>query len=1583
MNGNHHTMHNRHERAGIPRQASQYDMLQPRLMTETNPVARRDQFRSTQHQDFVRDYIEDDDVYEANAVLDSFDEQILRQPYQDCRRQATQGTSRLSLAPPPTKFTVQTAPLQSHAQSAYSNQPPGYRLGDEHLVDLQLQARSLSRFAYNAGEVLAQDYSSDAQVGASSSPAFRAGRRKANHEIDLPIDAAPSVQGFQQEYSYDHSQYGTRPDRNQQTLYDVEVEDEFADSPPASTRLKKGVEQSYQPLMDSKSKSAEAAWASSIPMVQGIRLVPISILPDRFRSMFPFPTFNAVQSKCFSRIFQSDDNFVLSSPTGSGKTAILELAVCRAVATNATEQYKIVYQAPTKALCSERQRDWEKKFSVVGLKCAELTGDSNAADLRNVQTANIIITTPEKWDSVTRKWKDHEKLMKLIKLFLIDEVHILKEDRGAVLEVIVSRMKLIGNNVRFVALSATVPNLQDVAAWLGKNTSEPHVPALHEKFGEEFRPVKLRKHVCGYVCNSSNEFAFEKILDSKLPEVITKFSERKPMMIFCATRNSTVNTAKLIAAWWSAKQNHADLWSPPSRPPTILNKDLRDLMLAGVAFHHAGLELDDRTQVEKGFLTGEINVICCTSTLAVGVNLPCHLVIIKNTMTWTSEGSQEYSNLETMQMLGRAGRPQFDDSAIAVIMTRQTKVRKYEMMVTGQETLESTLHLNLVDHMNAEIGLGTIRDLPSASKWLKGTFLYVRIQQNPDYYKLEGSRNAQAVDEQLDDICYRDIALLRDTGLVSGDELLRCTEFGLAMSRYYVHFCTMKVFIGLQPRPTPSEILSALSQADEFSKLRFRQGEKALYKLLNKSPSIRWSIPVNLDLPAQKVSLIIQSVLGNADISWDGDMSKHKTQFSTEVAIVFKSISSLIRCIIDCQISLGDSIGIHSALMIERSLGARAWDDSPAQMKQIESIGIVAVRKLVNAGIRCMDDLEACDPHRIETLLGRNPPFGLQILEKVKQFPKLRVSLHVQPSSVMKTAEGAKIQVKAEIGFINEKPPMHFNKQLVYVCLLAETTDGRKIHFARISGPKLGNGQSLVFPALLTSADQSINCYVMCDSIAGSMRGATVKPQIGAAMFSGLKALVPDANHQPNMSRRRTEDSRTIRKPSTLSEDFDDDGIDDDALVKASIGDLDFDHIDNYADPTTAITRKNTGKNKSNANVADAIQQSDELPARLPNGKWVCNHPCKDRIACKHLCCKTGMDKPPKKKATAKRVPTDEPLPQAQAQKSSQKGKVTQTKLQLSSPKRKMSGSIEELDMTQRDKKQRVEYAKHGPKDYRNLHQLHNATQGRELPSSLLSAMHTKPAYCYSQGGDHDLSFLGHLSVDEPTKSSDYGDICFDNVSSHLPNVLCENEQQEDPTRMFEESLHRNTPSTPDRFKIASRASDSFGDADSLLGEVMIGLADSHQLQVPPEQIHDTSQGQQQGVSLPNFEVNSDYDSPSFDLESCSFERNHPKNEVVTPIDAVFQGPKNEAVQSCAAAMDNPTEITHKILDLRRMEQAKAAKDPDETCMKAAESSFAFLNKTESGQGDSVKQETMPEAFKDLEPWLFREFGSIVEIVDE
>lgn len=111
----------------------------------------------------------------------------------------------------------------------------------------------------------------------------------------------------------------------------------------------------------------------------------------------------------------------------------------------------------------------------------------------------------------------------------------------------------------------------------------------------------------------------------------------------------------------------------------------------------------------------------------------------------------------------------------------------------------------------AEIGLGTICDILSAKRWLAGTFLFIRLGQNPNHYKLDGDALDQSLDDRLERICRRDIGLLLNTNLISSGGKLQSTEFGDAMTRYYVKFLTMQTLLRLEPRSKTSEIVSQFS----------------------------------------------------------------------------------------------------------------------------------------------------------------------------------------------------------------------------------------------------------------------------------------------------------------------------------------------------------------------------------------------------------------------------------------------------------------------------------------------------------------------------------------------------------------------------------------------------------------------------------------------------------------------------------------------------------------------------------------------------------------------------------------------------
>ncbi|KAL2134070.1 hypothetical protein VTI74DRAFT_1066 [Chaetomium olivicolor] len=957
--------------------------------------------------------------------------------------------------------------------------------------------------------------------------------------------------------------------------------------------------------------------APHLAIVHGIPLVSVRhVLPDKFRAIFPYELLNAVQSKCFKVIYGTNDNVVIAAPTGSGKTAILELAICKLALDRGNENFKIVYQAPTKALCSEKARDWEKKFSHMNLKCAELTGDTSQAEMRRVGDASIIVTTPEKWDSITRKWQDHRKLLQMVELFLIDEVHILKDVRGATLEAVVSRMKTIGANVRFIALSATVPNSDDIARWLGRNHTNPQLPAHREAFGEEFRPVKLQKFVYGFDGNT-NDFIFDKYLDQKLPGLISRHARQKPILVFCFTRKSCETTAALLAEFASGRPDDDKLWPVPSQRVPVVSRELQEIVKFGVAFHHAGLDAQDRAAIEQNFLRGQLGVICCTSTLAVGINLPCHTVVLKGTVGFTDEKLEEYSDLEVMQMLGRAGRPQFDDSATAIILTRAANKDRYQKMVSGQEILESTLHLNLIEHLNSEICLGTIHDLTSAKTWLASTFLSVRLRRNPNYYQLTGAvRSPSQIDNKLEEICERDIRKLQKAQLVTVHSTFRCTDYGRAMSKYMVAFDTMKLLLQI-PRAVGMEaLITILSQASEFKEFRFKSAERSLFREINQSPLIMYPIKEAVGQTRHKVSLMIQAQLGCVQYPDSGDAAKLRRQIMVERKLVFERLNRLVRAVIDCKGYDRDSVGTKTALELARSLAAESWEGRATQLTQVPNIGPVGMRKLASRDIRTVLDLANKNYDEIERLMSRQPPFGKKLQDTLDKFPRLAVEAAVMGHRVQPRAEEpVLVEVKATLRYLNRKGPPNWLNRVPALTFLAETSTGTLVYFWRGSMRNLDKqaGFELQFSVGLHEAKEQIICHFSCEEIVGTIVSKTLDHEVPASAFP-VRPLVVAAD----TSQGGNEDE---------VEYLDDDGFDESDLILVAeqavsrpeqqaapkhMTDLELDDYPSVDELIEMASTEKPSRDRFDNHLAghdeedeiSSTQLSMREPVQLPNGRW-------------------------------------------------------------------------------------------------------------------------------------------------------------------------------------------------------------------------------------------------------------------------------------------------------------------------------------------------------------------------------------------
>lgn len=102
------------------------------------------------------------------------------------------------------------------------------------------------------------------------------------------------------------------------------------------------------------------------------------LVGEELAKALPFKALNSVQSKVFPKIWESDKNIVVSAPTGTGKTGVLDLAIGRLLSHRQPngQMGKVVYVAPTRALCGERADDWSRRYSGLGLSCKAVTGET-------------------------------------------------------------------------------------------------------------------------------------------------------------------------------------------------------------------------------------------------------------------------------------------------------------------------------------------------------------------------------------------------------------------------------------------------------------------------------------------------------------------------------------------------------------------------------------------------------------------------------------------------------------------------------------------------------------------------------------------------------------------------------------------------------------------------------------------------------------------------------------------------------------------------------------------------------------------------------------------------------------------------------------------------------------------------------------------------------------------------------------------------------------------------------------------------------------------------------------------------------
>jgi len=762
--------------------------------------------------------------------------------------------------------------------------------------------------------------------------------------------------------------------------------------PPGSYRsAKKGYEEVHIPALKPKA------------FADGEVLRPIEELPKWAQPAFSgMKSLNRVQSQVYNTAMLSPENMLLCAPTGAGKTNVAMLTILHEVGLHRrsdgsidTSAFKIVYVAPMKALVAEMVGNLGNRLKPYGINVRELTGDVSLSRSQ-IDDTQVIVTTPEKWDIITRKSGDRT-YTQLVRLLIIDEIHLLHDGRGPVLESIVARtvrqVETTQEMVRLVGLSATLPNFEDVAAFLRINPSKGLFV-----FDNSFRPCPLQQQFIGVTVKKPlqrfqvmNEICYEKVLEN---------AGKSQTIIFVHSRKETAKTAKVMRDTALESDQLAKFLKEDSASREILiseaeqcrSADLRDLLPYGFAIHHAGMTRADRTLVEELFADGHVQVLVSTATLAWGVNLPAHTVIIKGTQMYNPEkgGWDELSFQDVMQMMGRAGRPQFDTFGEGIIITQHSELQYYLSLLNQQLPIESQFVKNLADALNAEVVLGTVQDSRDAVNWLGYTYLYVRMLRNPNLYGVgvDALEDDPTLEMRRADLIHTAATQLDKAGLCRYDRRsghMQATDLGRIASHYYISHGTVKAFNEhLKPTMGDIELCRLFALAEEFKYVSVREEEKLeLAKLAERVP-----IPVkeSIEEPTAKINILLQAYISGMKLEGFALMA--------DMVYVTQSAGRILRCIFEIVLKRGWAQLADKALALCKMAARRTWG-SQTPLRQFKGIPhdiLIKVERKDLAWERYYD----LSSQEIGELI-RFPKMGKAIHKFVHQFPRLELSAHVQP----------------------------------------------------------------------------------------------------------------------------------------------------------------------------------------------------------------------------------------------------------------------------------------------------------------------------------------------------------------------------------------------------------------------------------------------------------------------------------------------------------------------------------------------------------------------------------------------------------
>lgn len=389
-------------------------------------------------------------------------------------------------------------------------------------------------------------------------------------------------------------------------------------------------------------------------------------------------TLDPFQEEAIASI-EKDHSVVVSAATGTGKTLIADYIIDKYLKTDK----KIIYTAPIKALSNQKYRDFKAQYGAdkVGL----ITGDVVIND-----KAQVVIMTTE----IYRNWLfEFGSILDEIKYVIFDEIHYMSDiERGTVWE---ESIIFSPSHIRFLCLSATIPNARQFAKWISKikghdcdivEYMKRAVPLDHYVYDRILGVVKAqeyKKAIKEDQFHTVNRFGKRAKMDP-FPNHIELIKELRdegklPCIFFVFSRKMTQQRAIELS-------KKVDFTTPEQKKEIISyfhekitdnvkqmesTRMVRELISKGIAVHHAGLFPILKEIVENLFNRGLISVLYATETFAVGINMPAKTVCFHTVEKYDGISFRYLNSKEYFQLAGRAGRRGIDKVGYAIAMVQR------------------------------------------------------------------------------------------------------------------------------------------------------------------------------------------------------------------------------------------------------------------------------------------------------------------------------------------------------------------------------------------------------------------------------------------------------------------------------------------------------------------------------------------------------------------------------------------------------------------------------------------------------------------------------------------------------------------------------------------------------------------------------------------------------------------------------------------------------------------------------------------------------------------------------------------------